>query len=297
MLEAMAQYQKLYGFAPRGRHIAKVRELLGPYRVVCPECDSSGLVSTDTAVGWAICSACNGLGATLVGTGQDLDAIRRELAAEFPEAVGPHELPEITSAFIALDNARGVLVDLRVLSAENAGAEVGESSVVQSGLDAYEGGIDSDEDSESEEEGEPDPGEPPGLSRDDEALLVADELRVAELVAKVKDPEIAGLLQSMRTRSTTDAAEQLCEKLDWQWYGATFPGLWNEELLEDAQENERWYWVQVREISVQNRDPLYFVTTHDAYSVVDTIGIFANIRAAELTLLQQGALETTDWPA
>jgi hypothetical protein len=86
MIEQMAAYQRRTGFKPIGAHGTLVALLLTSLLRQCDCCGGRGLVDA-TSDHWRTCPECDGLGDMwTVGDGF-VEATRRRIAAEYPDAV------------------------------------------------------------------------------------------------------------------------------------------------------------------------------------------------------------------
>lgn len=109
--ETMAAYQYAYGLKPVGPHRALANQLLDPSRAWCPECYGSG-IHTDDINRWHMCSSCEGTGGHWTCTQEQLEALRRQVLEQFPEAAVTRAPTNLASPGLAQNLQDGTIVDL-----------------------------------------------------------------------------------------------------------------------------------------------------------------------------------------
>lgn len=86
MFEAMAHYQALYGFKPVGPHKPMADRLMKGITRSCSTCSGTGIRGTYGGLGWRACPDCNGFGVVYDIGLDELQALRRQVLAEHPDA-------------------------------------------------------------------------------------------------------------------------------------------------------------------------------------------------------------------
>ena len=102
MHESMARYQYVYGLKPIGPHRQLADDLLGDLRVPCPRCHWDGIITVEEGTAWRICPECEGTGGFWNRPSDEVDAVRRQILREFPDAAA-RPLPGFITVGVVLD--------------------------------------------------------------------------------------------------------------------------------------------------------------------------------------------------
>ena len=84
--ECIGQYQYVYGLKPFGPHRKRIDALLTVMRVSCWGCHGMGIITVEGGGSWRICYECEGTGGFWSRSTEDVDAARRAILEEYPEA-------------------------------------------------------------------------------------------------------------------------------------------------------------------------------------------------------------------
>ncbi len=87
VVEHWCQFRRLTGFSPFDPRASLAHRLLAPLTRICQECKGRGVVERDVepGQGWRICSACDWLGASLVGTTEEIEDVRKRVLELEPD--------------------------------------------------------------------------------------------------------------------------------------------------------------------------------------------------------------------
>lgn len=92
-IAARAQYQSLFGFKSQGPHASLVKQLVGPVVCTCPTCGGTGLNGTYGDLGWRACPTCHRLGSAYTVSLEELEALRQQVLAQYPDSGAPDWRP------------------------------------------------------------------------------------------------------------------------------------------------------------------------------------------------------------
>jgi hypothetical protein len=109
MYELMARFQYITGMKPIGPHHMHTVRVLLKHRVECSNCHGNGLVDGDGNT-YAICAPCEALGSFWTIPLDEVEAIRRQILAEFPNAGAPRATGRFFNGPAVLDLAAGEML-------------------------------------------------------------------------------------------------------------------------------------------------------------------------------------------
>ena len=303
MYEAMAQYQRFYGFKAMGEHRASVDALLGPHRARCAACVGAGIVDSSDPAGWRACDACEGHGSVWTSAPNVVDTARAEVASRYPDAVVLTRTPPPTSPMVAFNVRSSTIIDLRDASPPaHDGSWEAPRSERQDGEPA---GPDADSSPDTDEE-EPEYVRPirwppaacmRASTAADVARLVANDAEVDARIALCKDQFLAEQLRRVRMGGfdAEDTAWDL--GLGTDWYGVLAMNAWAEDDVKTALAEENGtLWARAAIFEVHDDLTVVVVTLDDGPAVAEVVGVCKDFHEAEWMLGRYGTLIKYEWP-
>jgi len=110
MHEAMARYQYETGLKPIGPHRPTADREFADCHVPCANCRGHGLLDSGDDQ-YALCAQCEGMGSFWKIAPDEVEAIRRRILAQYPEAAAPRGPTRFDRPPIVLDLSRGEIID------------------------------------------------------------------------------------------------------------------------------------------------------------------------------------------
>ena len=99
MHEAMGRYQYIYKLLPIGPHRGMTDRLFKDLRRDCPACGGKGLFTLSEQA-WAACGTCEGTGGFWTVAPWQVEEIRRQIIAAFPQAAAPPGLRFLSGVLV-----------------------------------------------------------------------------------------------------------------------------------------------------------------------------------------------------
>ena len=102
-MEAMAWYQKRYGFKPIGPHRFYLHEVFSGTDRCCSDCAGKGYHDIENGKGYKVCAACGGSGRIWLISAERIQELREMVLQKYPDAGAPHDIPNPIDSVVIHD--------------------------------------------------------------------------------------------------------------------------------------------------------------------------------------------------
>ena len=111
--QSMAVYQYVYGLKPVGMHRLLAERLFAGMRDRCARCSGGGVIGDAPRSRWRVCPQCEGTGGFWNRSPDEIDAVRRRIIKEYPDAEARWAPTDFASPWLRFSMNKNEVVERR----------------------------------------------------------------------------------------------------------------------------------------------------------------------------------------